>query len=78
MLCVTFLSPNRKVTKEVGAGEGGSGAGKRSAVAGVNDSPVDCQSRDRIARRQLASGQRLPYVGFFWHFSCRNKKSALS
>ena len=28
--------------------------GKRSAVAGVNDSPVDCQSRDRTARRQLS------------------------
>jgi len=28
--------------------------GKRSAVAVVNDSPVDCQSRDRVARRQLA------------------------
>jgi len=29
--------------------------GKRSAVAVVNDSPVDCQSRDRIARRQLSA-----------------------
>ena len=29
--------------------------GKRSAVAGVNDSPVDCQSRDRTARRRLAA-----------------------
>ena len=28
--------------------------GKRSAVAGVNGSPVDCQSRDRTARRRLA------------------------
>jgi len=28
--------------------------GKRSAVAVVNDSPVDCQSRDGVARRQLA------------------------
>ena len=26
--------------------------GKRSAVAVVNDSPVDCQSRDRAARRR--------------------------
>ncbi len=31
--------------------------GKRSAVAGVNDSPVGCQSRDRIARRQLSAEQ---------------------
>ena len=29
--------------------------GKRSAVAGVNDSPVDCQSRDRAARRRLSA-----------------------
>ena len=29
--------------------------GKRSAVAGVNDSPVDCQSRDRTARRRLSA-----------------------
>ena len=29
--------------------------GKRSAVAVVNDSPVDCQSRDRVARKQLAA-----------------------
>ena len=28
--------------------------GKRSAVAVVNDSPVGCQSRDRVARRQLS------------------------
>ena len=28
--------------------------GKRSAVAVVNDSPVDCQSRDRAARRRLS------------------------
>ena len=28
--------------------------GKRSAVAGVNDSPVDCQSRGGVARRRLA------------------------
>ena len=28
--------------------------GKRSAVAGVNDSPVDCQSRDRTARKRLS------------------------
>ena len=27
-----------------------SAEGKRSAVAVVNDSPVDCQSRDRICR----------------------------
>ena len=27
--------------------------GKRSAVAVVNDSPADCQSRDGVARRQL-------------------------
>ncbi|MBR2896736.1 MAG: hypothetical protein IKC04_02465, partial [Oscillospiraceae bacterium] len=33
--------------------------GKRSVVAVVNDSPVDCQSRDRIARRQLSSRLRL-------------------
>ena len=26
--------------------------GKRSAVAGVNDSPVDCQSRNRASRRR--------------------------
>ena len=32
--------------------------GKRSAVAVVNDSPVDCQSRDRAARRRLAREQR--------------------
>ena len=32
--------------------------GKRSAVAVVNDSPVDCQSRDRIARRRLSAEQR--------------------
>ena len=32
--------------------------GKRSAVAAVNDSPVDCQSRDRIARRRLSREQR--------------------
>jgi len=31
--------------------------GKQSAVAVVNDSPVDCQSRDRIARRQLSAEQ---------------------
>ena len=29
--------------------------GKRSAVAVVNDSPVDCQSRDRAARRRLSA-----------------------
>ena len=29
--------------------------GKRSAVAGVNDSPVDCQSRDGTARRRLSA-----------------------
>ncbi|MBQ6875203.1 MAG: hypothetical protein IJN46_03080, partial [Lachnospiraceae bacterium] len=29
--------------------------GKRSAVAVVNDSPVDCQSRDRVARRRLSA-----------------------
>jgi hypothetical protein len=29
--------------------------GKRSAVAVVNDSPVGCQSRDRVARRQLSA-----------------------
>ena len=29
--------------------------GKRSAVAGVNDSPVDYQSRDRAARRRLSA-----------------------
>ena len=29
--------------------------GKQSAVAVVNDSPVDCQGRDRVARRQLAN-----------------------
>jgi len=29
--------------------------GKRSAVAVVNDSPVDCQSRDWIARRRLSA-----------------------
>ena len=28
--------------------------GKRSAVAEVNASPVDWQSRDRVARRQLS------------------------
>ena len=28
--------------------------GKRSAVAVVNGSPVGCQSRDRVARRQLS------------------------
>ena len=28
--------------------------GKRSAVAVVNDSPVGCQSRDRVLRRALA------------------------
>ena len=32
--------------------------GKRSAVAVVNDSPVGCQSRDRVARRRL--GRRKP------------------
>ena len=29
--------------------------GKRSAVAVVNNSPVDCQSRDRAARRRLSA-----------------------
>ena len=29
--------------------------GKRSAVAVVNDNPVDCQSRDRAARRRLSA-----------------------
>ena len=33
--------------------------GKRSAVAGVNDSPVGCQSRDRVARRRLPNEVRL-------------------
>ena len=28
--------------------------GKRSAVAGVNDSPVGCQSRDRACRSKLS------------------------
>ena len=32
--------------------------GKRSAVAEVNDSPADCQSRDRTARRRLSADQR--------------------
>ena len=31
--------------------------GKRSAVAVVNASPVDWQSRDRVARRQLSCEQ---------------------
>ena len=32
--------------------------GKRSAVAVVNDSPVDCQSRDRAARRRWIRRRR--------------------
>ena len=32
--------------------------GKRSAVAVVNDNPVDCQSRDRARRSELSRGQR--------------------
>ena len=32
--------------------------GKRSAVAVVNDSPVDCQSRDRAARRRWLAVRR--------------------
>ena len=41
--------------------------GKRSAVAVVNDSPVDCQSRDRAARRRLSAklteGWKVGYWG---------------
>ena len=37
--------------------------GKRSAVAVVNDSPVDCQSRDRAARRQRSDRGNLLSVG---------------
>ena len=29
--------------------------GERSEVAVVNDSPVDCQSRNRAARRRLSA-----------------------
>ena len=32
--------------------------GKRSAVAVVNDSPVDCQSRDRARLSELARRSR--------------------
>ena len=31
--------------------------GKRSAVAVVNDNPVDCQSRDRAHRSELSTEQ---------------------
>ena len=40
--------------------------GKRSAVAGVNDSPVDCQSCDGIARRRLSAQ---PTGGVFYRRS---------
>ena len=40
--------------------------GKRSAVAVVNDSPVDCQSRDRATRRwlsaKLTEGWKVEYL----------------
>ena len=68
-------SAEAKCGREGYIGEGGSGAGKRSAVAVVNACPVDRQSRDRIARRQLASGQRLPYAAFFGYFLVRSQES---
>ena len=38
-----------------GEGFWASPRGKRSAVAVVNDSPVDCQSRDRVCRSKQLS-----------------------
>ena len=35
--------------------EAPSDEGKRSDVTGVNDSPVDCQSRDRNRRNDLSA-----------------------
>ena len=43
----------------MGLALGSPSGGKRSAVAVVNDSPVDCQSRDRVCRSKLAPEGRL-------------------
>ena len=43
--------------------------GKRSAVAVVNDSPVDCQSRDRAARRRLSAKLTEGWTAGYWEMS---------
>ena len=49
---LAFEDPNSVIYKMIVGGLASLFEGKRSAVAVVNDSPVDCQSRDRAARRR--------------------------